>query len=148
MIKESELVLYIILVSHFAHCWFWNFFQFSPVGCSPLSQNVKIGSNMPSRQTFWEKKKRNLFLIRVILSVGFNTNQRENSEINYFLKFIKCLTLRMSLYLLSLIGILVIIIIQQLCKVFTSLTTNGVIIHSVHVLQCVLEIVALASETN
>lgn len=95
-----------------------------------------------------KKKKRNLFLIRVILSVGFNTNQRENSEINYFLKFIKCLTLRMSLYLLSLIGILVIIIIQQLCKVFTSLTTNGVIIHSVHVLQCVLEIVALASETN
>lgn len=94
------------------------------------------------------RKKRNLSLIRVILSVGFNTNQRENSEINYFLKFIKCLTLRMSLYLLSLIGILVIIIIQQLCKVFTSLTTNGVIIHSVHVLQCVLEIVSLASETN
>lgn len=52
------------------------------------------------------------------------------------------------MYLFSLIGILVITIIQQLCKVFTSLTTNGVIIHSVHVLQCVLEIVALASETN
>lgn len=67
---------------------------------------------------------------------------------NCYLKFIKRLTLRISLYLLSLIGILVIIIIQQLCEVFTSLTINGVIIHSAHVLQCVLEIVALASETN